>query len=839
MKKIVFVLLLVLSMWNANAALTSLGKAPKGRSRFNDTVVEHPFLFFSYGDIPHLRAITKTTHKHYYERLKAVCDRFINLSPLDPSSLSDSHDIRQVYFENSMQIIINMSLLYLLTEDVKYKNKAMEWISTFCDYPMNKIGHDGGYHVGTYAAGIGIGYDFLYNDLSEAERDKIRERLTAVMKVGREEAENGWWSQLDIHHDHWVPLGGLGIGAAALYGEAVESKAWMDYFKSRLERSISLIGEDGAWTEGAADWVYAMALTYPFFDIYKRLFGENLFEQPFVENAVVYRIYNYLPDGTYINHHDSFRNGRYNILGSASCHLMRKLAGEFKDGHAQWMADREEQYDFKEISLPEDWIVKRGYEPPALHSVGWSFLWYDPTVKSTPPDDLPLYHFFNNQGLMILKSGWSEKDITFTFTCAPFAGHAFYEAVKNGNKRFTDKSEIYHIHALNNSFNLFVNENYLATPPGEGYQESGSERHNTLTIEGAAQYRTPKYYANMRIVDMQDSYSYMVGDATSVYPKNINLVRWYRHVAFLPPDIFVIGDELMVSENSDNKVTTWQMDFDNKSNKASINDSSIIISQLSGSDKGALTARLFSDSHMDISQTTLHGQWFDYGQVKASIPGLFSEEKNQHILTVLTAQETPDSKVPEIREIKGDHVMGAVVDKGNKSEAAIFMVFSDNIDRCLPLHFEVISKDTLTCHIFSLTPNTGYHISNTSLTVNNFKKYSVTIDSGSEYTTNSKGSITVELVNDEVTGVFSNRTGQIKVFPNPNDGNFWLVYDTDPEISPVVDIIDIQGKMVWHGKLENKTGNRFFIKPDNLNKGIYFIKVTNEDDIKTLRFLVL
>ena len=821
-----------------SAAAKSTGQPRSGTSLTTDTVPTHPFLFFSSEDIPRLRSITKTTHKHHYDRLKRVCDRFIDLHPISPASLPESHDIRQVYFENSFQIIINMSLLYVLSQQTKYKDKAVEWLSVFCDYPMNKIGKDGGYHIGTYAAGIGIGYDLLYNDLTDELRDKIHDRLMEVMEMGYEEAENSWWSKIDIHHDHWLPLAGLGVGAAALYGETDKSEAWARYYKKRIEGSMALIGDDGAWTEGAADWVYAMALVYPFFDVYERLFGENMFSLPFFKNAVAYRIYNYLPDGTYINHHDSFRNGRYNILGSASCHLMRKLAAEYQDGHAQWMAGREERYDFKEVSLPENWIVKRGYEPPALHSVGWSFLWYDPEVAATPPDDLPTYHFFENQGLMILKSGWSEKDVTFTFTCAPLGGHAAHQAAINHQKNFT-QSELYHIHALNNSFNLFVHNNYLATPPGEGYQESGSKRHNTLTIEGAAQHRSPEYDATMRIVDMQDDYGYLVGDATAVYPQNIRLVRWYRHVAWLPPNVFVIGDELMASGNSDEKVTAWQMDFDNKTNKATLSDSSILISQITGSDKGALTARLFPDMKMEITQSTLQGQWFDYGQVTASVKGLFSKEKNQCLLTVLTAQETPGSAVPETREVRSDHIVGAVVDKEDKSVAAIFAIHSDDIDSDLPLHFEVISKDTLRCHLFSLTPNTGYNITTTSSPCGKFRKYSVTIRAGSGFQTNAKGSLTVELTDNTVTGTSSLSRNHITVYPNPNEGEFWLEHDFSPGTSLEVEIMDARGRRVWHRQLYGQARSRHFLQLHNLDKGIYFIRVTHDDDSTVRRFMVL
>ena len=714
--------------------------------------INHPFLFFSYKDIPNLKHAIHTTHKQYFDRLKSLCDRFINLSPILQDSLSDSHDIRQVYFENGTQIIINMSLMYVLTEEKKYKDKAIEWLTVFCNYPISKIGNDGGYHIGTYAAGVGIGYDFLYIYLNEKEKKEIRDRLISVIELGIRESDNSWWSHINIHHDHWLPLAGLGIGATALYGDIDKSKQWADIFKHHIEESMKFIGNDGAWTEGAADWVYAMSLVYPFFDIYKRLFKENMFELSFFKNAVTYRIYNYLPNGSYINHHDSFTNGRYNIMGAASCHLMRKLASEYNNGYAQWMADREEEYDFQKSKLPDNWIIKRGYEPPALHSVGWSFLWYNPTVRSKSPNDLPLYHYFENQGLMILKSGWDKNDITFTFTCAPLGGYAAHLAETKDGKKFT-KSELYHIHSLNNSFNLYVNGNYLATPPGEGYQESESNLHNTLTIEGATQYRLPKYYASMPIIDIQDNYSYMVGDATSVYPDSINLKRWYRHIAYLKPNIFVMVDELMVSENKNSGVTIWHMDFDNKINKVLIKNSTITVSQLIGSDKGALVTKLFSENKIDIKQTTLKGQWFNYGQVTASIQNIFSKNKNQYILSVLIPKETPNTKTPIFREIKGDNITGIVFDDNNKSVSTVIALYGDKNYNKLPLQFNVMTKDSLECNIFSLSPNSKYKIKSKFKQIDGLNKYTITINKGDGYTTNSSGSITFRAVGNKVLNI--------------------------------------------------------------------------------------
>ena len=47
-----------------------------------------------------------------------------------------------------------------------------------------------------------------------------------------------------------------------------------------MKNDMDIVGEDGAWTEGASNWVYAMSQTYVLFDVNKRVTGEDLFQSP-------------------------------------------------------------------------------------------------------------------------------------------------------------------------------------------------------------------------------------------------------------------------------------------------------------------------------------------------------------------------------------------------------------------------------------------------------------------------------------------------------------------------------------------------------------------------------
>jgi hypothetical protein len=70
-----------------------------------------------------------------------------------------------------------------------------------------------------------------------------------------------------------------------------------------------------------------------------------------------------------------------------------------------------------------------------------------------------------------------------------------------------------------------------------------------------------------------------------------------------------------------------------------------------------------------------------------------------------------------------------------------------------------------------------------------------------------------------------------KLFPNPNNGSFVLVYDLKTITEAKVSIYDISGKLVYVKTIDNLE-SRITINTINLNNGIYFIQLS--DDTKLL-----
>jgi hypothetical protein len=698
----------------------------------------HPYLYFTKEEIPAMRHAAATTHKHYFDLLKKWADKYIEYNPLPAADLPSNIDIMQIYCENSMSYIVNMSLIYQLTGDQNYLKAAKKWILEFATYPSEIKGN---FCVGAYAAAIASGYDMLYNELAQKDRDRLSTLLAAVVERGKKGTVSDWWAGISLNHDHWLPVTGLGVGALALYYENENAPGWFNYFLDILKTDMSIAGDDGAWTEGTADWIYAISLPYVLYDVYKRVLGVDMFRLPVVKNGVPYRLYNWITDNLYIYHHDSFANGRYNVLGAASSHLLHKMAMEYKDGHIQWLAAQDETLDLKDLNenkpVKNDWLLSKNSMVPYIQCLAWNFLWYDAKVKPVPLDNLPLNHYFPNQGLVILRTGWQKSDVVFSFTCAPVGGHNAYKAAVEGNKKML--SNYGHVHAMVNSFDLYAYGTYLTVPPSYGSIESNAQ--NTLTIEGTDQQRSPKYDAKMLIADIKKDYSYMVGDATQCYPSSINLDRWYRHVVFFPPNTVVIGDELKSSQtSSSDKLTTWHLNFNPEWTSATVDSINQVV-RFTG--KSALQASILYPSR--FSYTTKRVNAFAR-QVNASVNSIFGTEKEQQILAVLSALENSDVKAPVTRLIKGEKVIGAVVDNGNASRAAAFCLNSNDSLETYTRNIELTAQKNTTCYLFSFRPNEGYDVSvSPKAGKDGLIDYTLSVSKGKKYKSNSEGTLIIKL----------------------------------------------------------------------------------------------
>ncbi|MDA3893548.1 MAG: T9SS type A sorting domain-containing protein, partial [Salinivirgaceae bacterium] len=78
----------------------------------------------------------------------------------------------------------------------------------------------------------------------------------------------------------------------------------------------------------------------------------------------------------------------------------------------------------------------------------------------------------------------------------------------------------------------------------------------------------------------------------------------------------------------------------------------------------------------------------------------------------------------------------------------------------------------------------------------------------------------------------------IAVFPNPNNGKFWLVYEFSSTTTQVVEVINVEGKTVWRDKMDDIEGHRMLIDTENLEKGLYYLEVIDGERQGILKIVI-
>jgi hypothetical protein len=392
-----------------------------------------------------------------------------------------------------------------------------------------------------------------------------------------------------------------------------------------------------------------------------------------------------------------------------------------------------------------------------------SFLWYDPAIEPRPPEGLPLVEEFANQGQLILRSGWGPDDTVLSFTCAPEGGHAAGAAARAGAESwFGGRNETWphgggysHSHTLANSFSLYCGGNFLVPAPGYGGPGVGkrvSSYQSTLTIDGAEQSRHPARMARLVRRDFQDDYAYWVGEAHEPYQESIELERWRRHVAWLPPGVFVMGDELRApAPRATGRPTIWHMIYHGEVNYANLDPTGTAVTLMPrnpGPTAGVLRVEFLEPEGLKIDPAALGEPDHDQvllNQVRATASDIFAHSRRARFLAVLTALKDSAEAPPVVRVVRGEGVMGAVIDGEQGSRAAIFAL--GEAAGGLRAGLSAPKGNALTARVFSLEPMAGYEVSIRSVPAEraDLAGYEIVLAPGGRRRANRAGTLTIHI----------------------------------------------------------------------------------------------
>ena len=500
-------------------------------------VSEHPYILFTASDIAGVGArahstVLEPTAKRLIERAEWQ----LHAPPLIPSITKRGEpdppgEQKGLSAARALQgRVLTYAMAFTLTNDRRYRDAAVGelrhaiddwriWVDTAHQPPFDLMN-------GETCLTFGIAYDWLYNDLTPAERDELRrgaERrgLQAYldMTTGPRPA-----SFVTAHHN-WNPVcnGGAAVLALALGGESELSERVLSIAVPAMDRYWDHLGDDGGWDEGTGYWTYGHRYAFMAADALRRS-GRAGGAERFARKGA--RTTGYFPivfnPGRVLTAGFGDSNGRVNDP------ILYLLGREYRNPDFVWFQDRA-------TPRPAD---RDGWPEEAL-TLLWrpiNEIWLPEHHPGFTPTLAPTYVFAS--------IGWG-------FMAPSQPDPPFFLSLKNGSLAAN------HTHLDLNHVNVGTGDTMLAMELGSRpypadyfgpkrytYYELTTAGHNTVLVGGKGQ--VPGRTGTLLGPVDGDRFQALVGIADNAY--EVPTPRARRHVVFVDKRYWVLLDEIETTD---------------------------------------------------------------------------------------------------------------------------------------------------------------------------------------------------------------------------------------------------------------------------------------------------
>lgn len=325
--------------------------------------------------------------------------------------------------------------------------------------------------VATVARCLALCYDFLYAQLPAKERRQIEQAVIqrALMPFNRVYAEKSEDWTVVKHNWRSVICGKMGIAALIFWekwpGAREALRNGLDGVADVLDAGDAL----GGWEEGVHYWGYGIGEAIFFIEaLYQQSDGQvSLYDSPFLSNTGNFGLHMRTPAGGCFNFSDCEEHAPLPWL-------MALLADRYHNTHWQWSAGQD---------IGDQW--------PDL-------LFYNPGLKSQPPDTMMSGFCFPNPGVAALRSSWQPDALFLGLKSGrPLASHGHLDLNSFvlhafGRPLLVDAETWPYAHHL--GFFDFVEQRW-------DFESNHTLGHNTLLVEGQGQDSEP--YTRGRILSFQ------------------------------------------------------------------------------------------------------------------------------------------------------------------------------------------------------------------------------------------------------------------------------------------------------------------------------------------------
>jgi hypothetical protein len=396
-------------------------------------------------------------------------------------------------------------------------------------------GPDGhGSFGGCWLYALGIAFDWLYDDLDQETLDETADYIQRRSRECFEQLSSYGGIEATWYTCNHLPnyLYDLAAGGMAIYGHRPDIAPQLRLVLATARQMIHSLGPDGVSQEGICYGGFYTDLFVRTLDLVDQLLGNDLFAQSeWLKNTWAFHQYSALPREAWVRSNTimGFGDGApYHWHGPDS--FLFRLAAYHRNPHAQWLAHEL----FRERLT--------GSEGHYLNP-----LWCAPDLEGTPPNALPRFRHFEDQGMVFMRSDWDGAESMLGFHCAPHSGHFSLE-------HFNTDHGGGHMYPDAGAFQLFVRGDRLLTHAD--YTVKQTAYRNTILVNGIGQTgENSVWFESLelrrerrgpRIVHAaaHPDYDVVTADLTDAYEHRAQATRLVRHLVYLRPSCWLVVDVL-------------------------------------------------------------------------------------------------------------------------------------------------------------------------------------------------------------------------------------------------------------------------------------------------------
>jgi hypothetical protein len=454
--------------------------------------------------------------------------------------------------------ITTLAGLYRLTGDKRYANRAkkeMLAVSAFADWNPSHF-----LDVAEMTNAVGLGYDWLYADLSTEERATIRQ---AIVSKGLEPGlavyakATGWHTA--TYNWNQVCNGGLTVGALAIADEEPETcEKVIEAARKSIPIAMASFAPDGGWAEGPGYWAYATQYNVFYLAAIETALGTDfgLEKMPGFSDAGNFRIELEGPSGQVFN----FADGGPKIGPAAQ---MLWFARTFN----------RPDYDAFERIMATD-------KPGIFH-----LIWFNPQYGTPDADDrlekLPASQWFKAVQVAFLRAGKSADGSERHGTGITFVG--FKGGDNKANHSHLDLGTFV-MDALGRRWAMNMGSDDYNLPGYFGkqrwtYYRLRTEGQNTITLDGDNQVLSAK--SPIIAFDDSEDHPFAVADLSDGYLPKAKQVQ--RGIAIVEPGVVKVQDEIDLAQPAE---IVWHFHTDAT---VEASESTAVLTQPDVSGKGTVT----------------------------------------------------------------------------------------------------------------------------------------------------------------------------------------------------------------------------------------------------------